>query len=489
MYKPGAKTIMRRLKIGVIPMLAIFLVGCSSGMAVTSPSQQAGQHTARKGTVYYVSKNGNNTSGTSWKTAWSELGNINWMVVKPGDTIVLDGGARQMVYTTTLTLEKSGLPGAPITIKRSTDLGHNGTVVIFGGRSQPLPYCGESPASYHLRSPVLSTGIEAGNASWVTVDGMAWHGIQIHGAGWLGGISMRNMSITSGHDIFRDMEIYDNGSAFLTQTDGWNPFGPGIDPQGANVTFEDMDIHDNGANAFQSGGPLNGMLVRDTWMHFLRTFPGHPSTSYNLCTHNDGFQIINVANRNSGLDFEDDIIGPGVTNAIINSDSGHASNVRVSNVLILDPGSNGIFPDTAKVTNWVVDHVTSIAQNGNLALAGSGNSVMNSIFYDGYMYEHNSGGPLGALNSVALSVNNCQWQTANDVAGIEGQIANPEFMTDLSSYPAHANGTDPNLSGTDSYPTIDFLDHADFSLQAGSPCKGAGSRITSVSQFLRMVAG
>src|SRR5690242_16414397 len=98
---------------------------------------------ANTGATYYVSKNGNNANGLSWSTAWNELDQINWSKIQPGSTIILDGGISNMIYTTTLTVEKSGVAGSPITIERSTEPGHNGTVALFGGRSTPLPYCGQ----------------------------------------------------------------------------------------------------------------------------------------------------------------------------------------------------------------------------------------------------------------------------------------------------------------------------------------------------------
>src|SRR5260370_11350022 len=100
---------------------------------------------ASSGTTYYVSKNGNNADGRSWATAWNELANIKWSVVEPGDMILLDGGSQSMTYDTTLTLGKSGTPTAPITIERSTDVGRNVQVVLYGCGSPP-PSCG--PQNY-----------------------------------------------------------------------------------------------------------------------------------------------------------------------------------------------------------------------------------------------------------------------------------------------------------------------------------------------------
>jgi hypothetical protein len=78
--------------------------------------------------TFYVSRNGNNADGLSWATAWNELSRINWGAVAPGDTILVDGGAVAcpalgpgyncgMVYNSTLSVNKSGTSGAPITIR------------------------------------------------------------------------------------------------------------------------------------------------------------------------------------------------------------------------------------------------------------------------------------------------------------------------------------------------------------------------------------
>ena len=60
---------------------------------------------------FYVSKEGNNTDGRSWDTAWNELDQIQWEELQPGDTIVIAGGE----YHTQLDVKKSGTPGLPIT--------------------------------------------------------------------------------------------------------------------------------------------------------------------------------------------------------------------------------------------------------------------------------------------------------------------------------------------------------------------------------------
>ena len=90
-------------------------------------------HAATNGNLYYVSKNGNNADGKSWTTAWNELNQINWSVIQPGDTILLDGGTNGMTYTTTLSIGKGGLQELPIAIQRATGSGHNGQVILLVG--------------------------------------------------------------------------------------------------------------------------------------------------------------------------------------------------------------------------------------------------------------------------------------------------------------------------------------------------------------------
>jgi hypothetical protein len=85
------------------------------------------------GNIHYVSKGASGlNNGTSWANAWNEMNQINWSVVNPGDTILIYGGSTEMVYTTMLNLTKSGTAGNPITLKKATESGRNGTVRIFG---------------------------------------------------------------------------------------------------------------------------------------------------------------------------------------------------------------------------------------------------------------------------------------------------------------------------------------------------------------------
>ncbi|MEM7803116.1 MAG: hypothetical protein AAF633_28255, partial [Chloroflexota bacterium] len=98
-----------------------------SNTPVPSPTPLSGE-------LFYVSPFGDNSDGRSWRSAWSELDQINWDVVEPGATIFLDGGLYSMRYETPLVIGKSGTANSPITIMLSLERGRNGQVEIFGGR-------------------------------------------------------------------------------------------------------------------------------------------------------------------------------------------------------------------------------------------------------------------------------------------------------------------------------------------------------------------
>src|SRR5262249_25485105 len=216
---------------------------------------------------YYVSKYGTNADGRSWATAWTDLAQIQLNVIQPTDTILIDEGSMVMSYTSSLSIGQSGISGAPITIKLAEQPGRNGRAVIFGGRSTPLPDC-DQPAYIYETNNVRSRGIDVGDHSWLIIDGSKWRGITIYGYNETG-IAMGS---GSSNNLIRNVEIYDNGLAY--QNDGlWYPDNPGVKFSGTNNTFERAIIHDNGQDAFQSGGGVANFTVRESWLFNGRQHP------------------------------------------------------------------------------------------------------------------------------------------------------------------------------------------------------------------------
>jgi hypothetical protein len=89
--------------------------------------------------TFYLSKQGDNSTGASWSTAWNECDQIQWSVVQPGDTIAIDGGSAGMTYATGLTVGKAGTSAQRISIVRSEEAGHDGPVTLRGVDVQ-VPY-------------------------------------------------------------------------------------------------------------------------------------------------------------------------------------------------------------------------------------------------------------------------------------------------------------------------------------------------------------
>lgn len=429
---------------------------------------------ASSGTTYYVSKNGNNANGQSWATAWNELASINWSVVQPGDTILLDGGGQSMTYTTTMTIAKSGTQSAPITIERSTEGGHNGHVVLYGGGS-PLPYCGQT--NYVYQKPQRQNGIYFGSSSWIVLDGMSWDGISVYGY-ISDGVEMTG---GSNNDTLRNMEIYENGAVFQNGgTSSPDSGAHGIHLTGANLTFEYMNIYDNADDEFNTELPagVHNITIDYSWMHVSRENPTQQGLPFNDCVHQDGYQISNGGVQ-SGILIENSVVGPGLGEGVILGQqltttgvSAKVNNVTLRNNLMIDKNRNILGYPQVFETGWVIDHDTVVTQGKGISggtyealfLEGSNNTVTNSIFYDGIIY---------LPDGLAKSTGNCQWKTIGDTQVIGGQTVDPQFVTDISSY---------------TYSTsLAVMANENLALRSTSPCKRAGSSITSVNSFLQMV--
>jgi hypothetical protein len=463
MINKKGKIVLTILFLGVALTFTVFLSQCQ---------QQTQQHAAISGNTYYVSKNGNNGDGKSWQTAWNELSQINWSVIQPGDTILLDGGRQSMTYTTAMTIAKSGLQDAPITIERASDAIHSGQVILFGGRRTPLPYCGQTGYTYQPAS--VTHGIIFGVNSWIIIDGMSWDGISMYGYA-SSGIDMTN---NPSNDTIRNLEIYDNGNA--SQSGGiWSPNqgSHGVYLTGSNLTFERMDIHDNADDEFDTGpsrtvGGKN-ITINYSWLYVSREDPRTPGLPFNeICVHQDGYQIFDGGVQ-SGITVENSVLGPGLGDALILGQSLNScncsatvNNVTIKNNLIMNKGIQIMGYPGVPETGWIIDHVTVATFNTTgsaLQLDGSGNNVTNSIFYGGQIWRDGYSNPTG----------NCQWNTSGHTALIGGQTVDPKFMTDVSSYTKNT----PYLT----------IKNANYALQPTSPCKGSGSSITSVAQFLSIV--
>ncbi len=269
--------------------------------------------------VLYVSKNGTNQDGLSWDTAWNELNQIDWTSVGPGDKIIIDGGelGQSMTYTSTLEPASSGTDDLPITIQLSEEEGRNGTAIIFGGNSIPLPECGQLEWDESELNEAGSYGmVFRDGVSNIIVDGTRRSGFVIHGWG-RGGITLdpdrtdNQVDNNTRNITLRYFKIYNNGSIErapdLPPSGNEENVGPdlyypyhgsaGIKLAGTGHKFEFLEVHDNAADAIQSNftSPADGIFnnmddisISNSWFYNQRAHSGvDNSPEEEVCTADD----------------------------------------------------------------------------------------------------------------------------------------------------------------------------------------------------------
>jgi hypothetical protein len=379
----------------LIAVLLVFVVACTNSNSTNSIPRR----------VFYVSPHGNGTNGLSWSTAWRDTSQIDWSAIAPGSEIMLDGGTSTCSVSPYNFKPSSPDPGVTcgqryhpfsigqndITIVRSTAAGHNGTVVIDGGRDTSLPYCGQAS---HSVITSAQAGIDLAGHSGVTIDGMTRSGIVVRGA--REGILMRG----GGNDVLRNMEIFDNGYA-IPQSWGYYVDGNGVLMGGENNVYDRLLVHDNGQDEFHSdskGYDESGSVVENSWLGAMREHPGYPGEPFNDlqasghdpgCTHADGVQIFAPGTTMSRLTFTYDVFGPGTNQGLYPSD-GHTGttfdDVTIKDSLFLDTASSNISTDNP-VHGWDLSYDTIFATQGWIKIPGNGSNTMtNVIKYGGSFY-------------------------------------------------------------------------------------------------------
>jgi hypothetical protein len=340
--------------------------------------------------VFYVSRNGNNSTGRSWANAWTELNRINWTLIQPGATIYIDGGSTSMRYDTQLVLAKSGTASAPITIRASDEAGRRGQVIFFGGRTSNLPYCGQSSYTNQADSTMRDSGILTNGFDYVTIDGRRWRGILIHGYRD-SGIRLRS---DSRNITVQNVEITNNGRAELS-SGAWKSNAPGVRLAGQNITFRRVIIHDNGQDSFQSVDGANGISnfrLERSWLYNGRK---HPSVneSWNYCTHTDGIQIYD-GGVIRGITVTESYFGPGFTQNVLLGQTptsggswADVQNVTFRDVVFSRGADNGVigYRDT-NPSNWLLDRVTIDCMGTKshcLRIPNSNHNLRNSIIING----------------------------------------------------------------------------------------------------------
>ena len=314
-------------------------------------------------------------------TTAAELDTVEWM---DGLTLYIEAG----LYETTLSPQANHVSIVSL-----------GQVTFFGGRTEPLPYCGQTDV---IQESTLLYGITIMYVEDISIIG----DFVVHGYG-SGGIRL-----TDTRDVVLDgFEIMNNGST--------GPNFPGIRVWGwtDNITLNNMDIHDNGQDAIQIGGgaPTN-WLVTNSKLYNTRVDPN--GELWNACTHSDGVQVfgggvsgpmtfknVEVWNMTQGFILGQDYSGDNYA---------EVNDVTMRNVNVWNVTDNGVIGyGNVPSKNWLLDNV-SVDATGALwnaiYLEGSGHRIMNS-----YM----TGSRITLPDGLMEDINNCRWNATGYPLGNE----------------------------------------------------------------------
>lgn len=449
--------------------------------------------------TFYVSRNGDGSSSPTSSfaaTPWTELNSIAWTSIQPGDTILIDGGPIAcpqtgdewvgadstppcgMVYHTPLVIGASGSTGNPITIKLSSETGHNGTA-IFEGNNTNFTYCTENnqvpmPAPPTTSSgSVLSTIVNFNDKNWIVLDGTHWGGLVMRN-GTQYGVNLGN----GDNNTLRFAKMHHNNDPADTtnSSNGLNLQGQDAD----NILVEHIEVYRNGQDAIRLAGDnvtLFGSYIHDTY-----------------CNHPDGIQSL-VFTNNSGVGTAEQV----VENLTI--DSNIFFNIDLQSIFLGENVTHQSWNEGTRIKNNLFTTNANPATRYYIKTKNENSSdfiIENNTFH----YSTEFGiewccaptGTTGALapmivrNNIFMEIN--QGATAfffDTRGGTTTYQNNCRYLSGGLSQEFTSTGeitSDPQFINPNRNPVT-----GNYGLQPGSPCSSRGSSITSLNQLLSLGAG
>jgi hypothetical protein len=195
------------------------------------------------------------SNGSDWNNAWATWTSINWALVNPGDTIYVAGGT----YSGQMTVGKSGLSGAAITIERvlSTD--------VAAARAPGWNAAYDAPVISNAITAIASyitldgrTNVHLGqgsNVGWTINYGDGGSGVTINGTSALNNITLRFLTTV--------------GPGVINQT--YDCRGFDITPQGklTNITLQYCETLAPGDSCIYltCGVSVSNALIEHCWFH------------------------------------------------------------------------------------------------------------------------------------------------------------------------------------------------------------------------------
>jgi len=418
-------------------MVAISFSGALSASA-TSPGPTNPYDPNGQPRTYYVSKNGDNTDGRSWATAWNEMDQIHWTDVSPQrrDSLVIDGGVNRMVYRTTMKVQAVAYY-SPVTVKVSTETSHNGQAVIAPGNT--------------------ANGIEITSGGFI-LNGSKRSGILIYGA--KNGMTI-NATAPYPFNV-KNVEIAHCAESGVTVGAAHYP-----------IPLTQMILHDNATNLVtkQNSTP-GGASLSKCWIY---------NSTY--LTKADGIRCDGSASGPPmpGVTLNNCVLGPGLRDGVNNLSSARPT---LRNCLFINSTRNNVSSYSVSLDK-VTSFMTKLNPAGNghkcikLQTTGQpygmiGSTVKKSIFYGGTVevpltIQLPYPGSLPQPFPITVEANT-QFRTTGNTTVLAAEMVDPKFRSPV--------GFLPNIT------PVALLMGLDFSLRDASPAAGTGSEVTSVKQLL-----
>ncbi|MBX9669791.1 MAG: hypothetical protein K2X93_19360 [Candidatus Obscuribacterales bacterium] len=389
---------------------------------------------------YFVSKNGDNSDGKSWETAWHEMDQIKWQQMKPFDDLTIDGGASKMVYRTPL---RAALPWynhdfefrTDFNIRVSTETGHNGQAIILGDGQ-----------------PCAGIELSSGNPY---ISGMRRSGLIIRGWG-LDGVLISGIHSGPGNLKLENLELSDNKRSGLLQN-------------GGKVILRSSLVHDNGTNLLVNRNSPNS---EPTYSGFEKCWIYN--SSYR---DSDGIDLgFDYGSRNQpGCRVRQCVIGPGLRNGLLHRGSTSDVGLDLRDCLFINATTKNIATaggfSSSNVTSFMTkanpkdeSHDCFYIESDKRQDSSNSFSLRSSIFYGGVVRV--------APGTKITTDRNTQYHTTGNTAVLGDSMVDPKFRSDVASF-------------GNQIPVKELI-HADFALSNESPARGTGSSITSVAQLLQM---
>lgn len=305
---------------------------------------------------WYMTPDGaGNNSANSWENACNP-GNVPWGNMGSTDTLWFSGGANKAIYTTKLSVGKSGVDKSnQFKIRKSQEAGHKGQAIWFGGRYNALPSGREASGSWSSVGTAQETNaIELGDHHSVWLDGGAGR-TSIHGWGANG---ITALGSNGGKWTISNFNIFQNGRVRQGQSGSRGNPGYWTDDEGielsgtSDITIEDCAILDNGQDCLQNrnASKMIRLIVRRCLLGNTLDHVTKPHLTWQLDQHADGIQTFNGGDD---CTFEDLVIINQFHGMILSEPSSPFTNSTIQRIAFINCNCNFRFKNGSDNGNYI----------------------------------------------------------------------------------------------------------------------------------------